>query len=159
MREALRLVVPEPEAPDGGALDIDALNADLKSAPADHIVRWARDTFGRGLVMSSSFGAESAVMLHLVSRLAPGIPVVFLDTGYLFPETYTFAEELAQRFELDLRVYTPRMTAARQEALHGRLWEGSDEDIQRYNQMNKVEPMDRALKWRNLDSDTETDGE
>lgn len=145
MREALRLVVPEPESPEGDALDLDAVNADLKDAPAEHVVRWARDTFGRGLVMSSSFGAESAVMLHLVSRLVPGIPVIFLDTGYLFPETYTFAEELAQRFGLNLKVYTPRMSAARQEALHGRMWEGSDEDLARYNRLNKVEPMDRAL--------------
>jgi phosphoadenosine phosphosulfate reductase len=146
MREALRLVVPEPEAPEGEPLDVDALNADFKNAPAEHVVRWARETFGRGLVMSSSFGAESAVMLHLVSRLVPGIPVVFLDTGYLFPETYTFAEELAGRFGLNLKVYTPRMSAARQEALYGRMWEGSDEDLERYNHMNKVEPMDRALR-------------
>ncbi len=145
MREALRLVVPEAPA-ESEELDLDAANADLKNAPAEHVVRWARESFGRGLVMSSSFGAESAVMLHLVSRLVPGIPVVFLDTGYLFPETYTFAEELAERFKLRLEVYTPRMSAARQEALHGRMWEGTDEDLARYNQMNKVEPMDRALE-------------
>jgi phosphoadenosine phosphosulfate reductase len=146
MREALRLVVPESPPPEAEALDFDVANADLKNAPAEHVVRWARETFGRGLVMSSSFGAESAVMLHLVSRLVPGIPVIFLDTGYLFPETYTFAEELAKRFKLRLEVYAPRMTAARQEALYGRMWEGSDEDLARYNHMNKVEPMDRALE-------------
>lgn len=146
MREALRLVVPESPPPEPEELDVDAANADLKNAPAEHVVRWARDTFGRGLVMSSSFGAESAVMLHLVSRLVPGIPVIFLDTGYLFPETYTFAEELAARFKLRLEVYTPKMSAARQEALYGRMWEGTDEDLARYNHMNKVEPMDRALE-------------
>ena len=155
MPEALRLVVNEPPSGErephesgadaGDALDLEAANADLKNAPAEHVVRWARERFGRGLVMSSSFGAESAVMLHLVSRLVPGIPIIFLDTGYLFPETYTFAEEMAARFALRLEVYTPRMSAARQEALYGRMWEGTDEDLARYNRLNKVEPMDRAL--------------
>lgn len=147
MREALRLVPP----PSPGELDLDAANAELAGRPAEEIVGWAQERFGRTLIMSSSFGAESALMLHLVSRvvarrLAPKIPVVFLDTGYLFPETYVFAEEMTKRFDLDLRVYTPRMTAARQEALYGRLYEGSDEDVERYNRIHKVEPMDRALR-------------
>ncbi len=145
MAHALRLVDAEPASHEAEPVDVDAINEELEGAPAEHVIRWARDTFSGGLVMSSSFGAESAMMLHLVSRYAPGIPIVFLDTGYLFPETYTFAEELAQRFKLNLKVYSPRLTPARQEALHGRLWEGSDEDIARYNHMNKVEPMDRAL--------------
>jgi phosphoadenosine phosphosulfate reductase len=126
-------------------LDLDEINEALDGAPADEIVRWAARTFGSGLVMSSSFGAESALMLHLVSREVPGIPVIFLDTGYLFPETYTFAEELAARLRLNLQVFGPRMTAARQEALYGRLWDQGDEGLDRYNQINKVEPMDRAL--------------
>ena len=96
--------------------------------------------------LSSSFGAESALMLHLVTRDAPGIPIVFLDTGYLFPETYQFAEELTQKLGLNLKVYGPRMTPARQEALYGRLWNGSEEDLAKYHQINKIEPMDRALR-------------
>lgn len=131
-------------------IDLDEVNEYLEDASAEDVVRWAKRTFGAGLVLSSSFGAESALMLHLayVDRRPdePAIPVVFLDTGYLFPETYQFAEELRARFGLDLRTYAPAMTAARQEALYGRLWQGSDEDLARYNQMNKVEPMDRALR-------------
>ncbi|GAB4204309.1 MAG: phosphoadenylyl-sulfate reductase [Sandaracinaceae bacterium] len=144
MREALRLV--PPASPTGEPLDVDAINQELEGAPAEHVIRWARETFGAGLILSSSFGAESAMMLHLVTRIVPDIPVVFLDTGYLFPETYTFAEELTQRFKLNLKVYGPRMTAARQEALYGRMWEGSEEDLARYQQINKIEPMDRALR-------------
>ncbi len=137
--EALRLV-PSP------GFDVDEVNETLEGAEPDEIVRWASRAFGRGLIMSSSFGAESALMLHLVTRDAPDIPVVFLDTGYLFPETYQFAEELTRRLKLNLKVYSPRMTAARQEALYGRLWNGTDEDLTRYHQINKVEPMDRALR-------------
>lgn len=128
------------------SFDLEDACRSLDGAPASDVIAWARDTFGRGLVLSSSFGAESALMLHLVTRVVPDIPVVFLDTGYLFPETYTFAEELTQRFRLDVRVYAPRMTAARQEALYGRMWEGDDDDLARYQQLNKVEPMDRALR-------------
>jgi phosphoadenosine phosphosulfate reductase len=150
MREALRLLPPSG-TPEPGDVDLDAVNADLEGAPADEILTWARETFGTALVMSSSFGAESALMLHLIStppaaRTSPKIPVVFLDTGYLFPETYQFAEELTRRLELDVRVYSPSITAARLEALHGRLWDGSDEDIARYGRITKVEPMDRALR-------------
>lgn len=136
---------PEARRLERAPLDLDEINDALDGAPADEIVRWAGRTFGRGLVLSSSFGAESALMLHLVSREVPEIPVIFLDTGYLFPETYTFAEELTARLRLNLQVFGPRMTAARQEALYGRLWDQGDEGLARYNQINKVEPMDRAL--------------
>lgn len=127
-------------------LDLDAVNARLTGAEPEAILEWARETFGDRLVLTSSFGAESAVMLHLASRVIPSAPVIFLDTGYLFPETYQFAEQLTARLKLDVRVYSPKMTAARQEALYGKLWAGTERDLARYHQMNKVEPMDRALR-------------
>lgn len=118
----------------------------LEAASADRRVRWAAETFGNGLVMTTSFGVQSAVMLHLVTRIVPTIPVVFIDTGYLFPETYRFAEELTQRLRLNLKIYQPLMTAARQEAIHGKRWEQGIDGLKRYNLMNKVEPMDRAVR-------------
>lgn len=141
--EALELVQPGDH---DTVLDLDAVNARLEDADAETVLAWAAETFGDGLLMSSSFGAHSALMLHLATRVAPRIPVVFLDTGYLFPETYEFAESLRARFELRLEVYNPRMTAARQEALFGRLWDGDEDDLRRYQEMNKVEPMQRALR-------------
>lgn len=107
---------------------------------------WAVQTFGRGLVLTTSFGIQSAVMLHLVTRIVPRIPVVFIDTGYLFPETYRFADELTRRLQLNLKTYVPAMTAAQQEALHGKQWEQGIEGLKRYNFINKVEPMDRAVR-------------
>lgn len=134
----------KPE-PDRGSLDLGAANRDLEGATAEEIVRWAAGSFPGRLAMSSSFGAQSAVMLHLVSQHAPGTPVIFIDTGYLFEETYRFVAELTERFDLDVRVYAPRLTAAYQEALYGKLWEQGEEGIRRYLQINKVEPMKRAL--------------
>jgi phosphoadenosine phosphosulfate reductase len=118
----------------------------LERLSADERVRWAVDIFGEKLVLSTSFGIQSAVMLHLVTRHAPEIPVVFVDTGYLFPETYQFADELTRRLNLNLKVYQPQITAARQEALHGRLWEQGREGLEKYNLLNKVEPMNRAMQ-------------
>ena len=117
-----------------------------ESATAQERVIWAADLFGDDLIMTTSFGAQSAAMLHLVTSVLPDIPVVFIDTGYLFPETYRFAAELTERLELNLKKYRSPISAAEQEALHGRLWEQGADGLKTYNFMNKVEPMDRAIK-------------
>ena len=119
---------------------------DLEIASATERVRWAHETYGDQLVLTTSFGVQSAVMLHLVTMQIPKIPVIFVDTGYLFPSTYTFAASLTERLKLNLKTYTPLQTAAQQEALHGKLWEQGIDGIQRYNRINKVEPMNRAVQ-------------
>lgn len=119
---------------------------DLERAGAEERARWAVETFGTGLVLTTSFGIQSAVMLHLVTRIAPEIPVVFIDTGYLFPETYRFAQELTDRLKLNLKTYRPAMTAAQQEALFGKRWEADGEALRQYKFVNKVEPRDRAMR-------------
>lgn len=118
----------------------------LESQSAEQRVQWALETFGPRLVLTTSFGIQSAVMLHLVTRLAPEIPVIFVDTGYLFPETYRFARDLTERLGLNLKTYVPRSTAAQQEALYGKQWEQGLDGLKRYNLINKVEPMDRAMR-------------
>ena len=123
-----------------------SLHPDLEGMSAEDRVRWSMDRFGDRLILTTSFGIQSAVMLHLVTRLNPEIPVVFIDTGYLFPETYRFADQLTQRLGLNLKVYNPRVSAARQEALFGKRWELGGEQLDRYNLLNKVEPMDRAVR-------------
>jgi phosphoadenosine phosphosulfate reductase len=127
-------------------LDLDTLTAQLGNADPEQIIRWAADTFGSRLVLTSSFGAQAAVMLHLVTRVVPDIPVILIDTGYLFPETYTFAQSLTERLGLNLKVYQPLLSPARHEALHGRLWENGIEGLNQYDQERKVEPLQRALR-------------
>lgn len=136
---------PAPASSPRG-LDLDGVNARLRDADASEIIGWAAERFGEGLVMTSSFGAQSAVLLHLATRVVPDIPVIFIDTGYLFPETYKFAQELTERLGLRLKVYGPAITAARMEAVHGRLWEQGDEGFRRYGQITKVEPLQRATR-------------
>ena len=119
---------------------------DLEAASAIDRVRWAHEQYGNKLVLSTSFGIQSAVMLHLVTTVIPDIPVIFVDTGYLFPETYKFAAELTERLKLNLKTYLPRQSAAQQEAIHGKLWEQGLEGLGQYNRINKVEPMNRAIQ-------------
>src|ERR1700748_2596593 len=100
------------------AVDLAAVNASLASAPAEERIAWAAGEFAGALVLSSSFGAQAAVMLSLATRVVPGIPVVLVDTGYLFPETYRFADELALKLSLNLRIYRPVLSPTWLEARH-----------------------------------------
>jgi phosphoadenosine phosphosulfate reductase len=127
------------------AVDITAADRRLSGASPSDRVAWALGQFGNSLVLSTSFGAQAAVMLHLVTRTAPDIPVVFIDTGYLFPETYLFADQLTQRLRLNLKVYRAPESPAWIEARHGKLWEKGAEGLATYNRIAKVEPMQRAL--------------
>jgi phosphoadenosine phosphosulfate reductase len=123
------------------------LGSYLAAKDAKFIVEWSAETFGDGLVMSTSFGIQSAVMLHLVTRVVPHIPVIWVDTGYLPAETYRFADELSQRLNLNLKVYQSPISPARMEALHGKLWAKKDvESLNQYDRIRKVEPMQRALR-------------
>jgi phosphoadenosine phosphosulfate reductase len=124
---------------------LDELNRELEHLEAEARVAWALQTLPGNHALASSFGAQAAVNLHLVTRQRPEIPVILLDTGYLFPETYQFADTLTQRLELNLKTYRSASTPAWQEARFGRLWEQGTEGLARYNQLNKVEPMQRAL--------------
>lgn len=123
--------------------DAAQIAAELENKDAGSRISWLYQEFGDRLVASSSLGLQASVMLDLISRHAPKIPVVFVDTGYLFPETYRFIETLSERFQVDLRRYVPMMTSAHQESLYGRLWES---DPKLYARINKVEPMNRALR-------------
>jgi phosphoadenosine phosphosulfate reductase len=121
------------------------LNSWLGERDANERVAWALATLPGEHALSSSFGVQSAAVLHLVTSQRHDIPVVLVDTGYLFPETYRFADELVARLGLNLRVYRPKIGVAWMEARFGRLWEQGVEGIERYNRLRKVEPMQRAL--------------
>lgn len=130
---------------DVDSLDLASANARLEKESAENRVVWALAELRPDIVLSSSFGAQAAVLLHMVTRQWPEIPVVVVDTGYLFPETYRFVDDLTARLHLNLKVYRAAMSPAWQEARYGKLWEQGLDGITRYNRMNKVEPMQRAL--------------
>jgi len=88
-------------------------------------------------------------MLHLIASHAPQTPVIFIDTGYLFPETYHYAEKLTNLLNINLKVYTPKYSVARIDALWGDLWTQGEVGENRYAQITKIEPMNRALQELN----------
>jgi phosphoadenosine phosphosulfate reductase len=125
---------------------LDEINRDLERCCAEDRVRWAIAHLPGEHALSSSFGAQAAVSLHMVTRFLPSVPVVLIDTGYLFPETYRFIDDLVLKLDLNLKVYQSRESPAWLEARHGRLWEQGIEGIERYNTLRKTEPMQRALR-------------
>ncbi|MBD8898285.1 phosphoadenylyl-sulfate reductase [Rhodanobacter sp. DHG33] len=136
-----------PQLPADGhdAEALRALNDWLGGQDAEARVRWMLKHVPGGHALSSSFGAQAAVSLHLLSSQEPDIPVILIDTGYLFPETYQFVDTLSERLSLNLKVYRPAIGRAWAEARYGKLWEQGIEGLDRYNRIRKVEPMQRAL--------------
>lgn len=120
-------------------------NAEFAALDIADRFEWIQQNYGGKVVASTSAGAQAAVMLHLLSKHAPDIPVVFIDTGYHFPETYQYLETLKETLQIDAKIYSPTITAARQEAIFGKLWE-DEETLGEYGRINKVEPMNRALQ-------------
>jgi len=114
------------------AEDLAVVSKGFESAPASAAIRWALDTFGDSLVLAASF--EDIVLIDLVTKVAPSIEVVFLDTEAHFPETLAFVEEVRTRYGLNLTVTKPGPEAAAHPC-------GSEQCCQ----FRKVEPLRRAL--------------
>lgn len=114
---------------------------ELDSAPAVEILRWAVQTFGARFAVASSM--QDAVLVHLVSQVATGVDVLFLDTGYHFAETLGARDAVAAAYDVNVISLTPRQTVAEQDATEGRKLHDRDPD--RCCRMRKVEPLDRAL--------------
>ncbi len=114
---------------------------DLENASPEDVIRWATDTFGDRICITSSM--SDAVIVHLASGVTPGIDVLFLDTGYHFPETIGTRDAVAAVYPVNLVNVTPSRTVAEQEADLGPRLYGRNPDLCCY--LRKVEPLERAL--------------
>ena len=113
----------------------------LEGAPPLDVLRWASAEFGDAMCVSSSM--TDAVLAHLAGRARPGVPVIFLDTGYHFAETIGPRDAVAATLPVDVRTVHPLWTVAEQDAdLRPRLHE---RDPDRCCWLRKVEPLGRAL--------------
>jgi phosphoadenosine phosphosulfate reductase len=134
-------VVLNDPAVDGLAQVATEAGAALEGAPAEEIVRWAADTFGPRFCVTSSFA--DAVLVHLVSRVAPGTDVIFLDTGLHFPETLRVRDQAAATMPVRIRSIRPRLTVGQQDGLYGpRLFAREPDEC---CALRKVEPLERAM--------------
>jgi phosphoadenosine phosphosulfate reductase len=131
---------------DGESADERALadiNREFISLSAQRRIEQAAELLPAEHVLTSSFGAQAAVMLHLTNTVIPKIPVILIDTGYLFPETYQFIDELTGRLNLNLKVFRSDASPAWQESRFGKLWDQGLTGIEKYNRLNKQEPLDQ----------------
>ncbi|SJZ87242.1 phosphoadenylyl-sulfate reductase [Novilysobacter spongiicola] len=135
-----------PSLPDPGApRALRELNHWLTGRTAAERVAWALAHAPGRHALSSSFGAQAAVSLHMVTRQAPEVPVLLVDTGYLFPQTHAFIAQMTERLRLNLQVYRPRPADAWDSEAVARLEAMGVEGLDRYNRVHKVEPMRRGL--------------
>lgn len=127
-------------------IDLETVNPLLANRTPQQIVEWSIAQFAGDLVMSSSFGAESAVLLHMVTRLMPEIRIIFIDTGYLFPETFAFMEELRRRMNLNIWVYRTRQDPFAYLHKSGEENPTWRKDVDGCCAVNKNEPFERAMR-------------
>src|ERR1700751_3885713 len=115
---------------------------ELADAPAEEVIRWAVDTFGERICITSSM--TDAGIIHLASAVQPGIDVVFLDTGYHFAETVGTRDAVEAVYPIKLIHITPSRTGAEQDAELGPRLYGRNPDLCCF--LRKVEPLERTLK-------------
>ncbi|MDT4915931.1 MAG: phosphoadenosine phosphosulfate reductase [Pseudonocardiales bacterium] len=114
---------------------------EFADAPAEKVIDWAVQEFGDGFCIAASMA--DAVLIDLASRVAPDIPVVFLDTGYHFAETLETRDRVAKRYPVKLHTILPKQTVAEQDATFGPKLHDRDPDA--CCSLRKVEPLARAL--------------
>lgn len=124
--------------------ELHRLNEELEGRSPAEIIAWAVETFWPKIAMSSSFQTQSLPLLHMVARVAPQIPVIFLDTGYHFPETLAFRDRLVRDWGLNLRIVRADISRETFIRRYG-------DDLYRHNPdlccyINKVEPMARVME-------------
>ena len=123
--------------------DYEKLNGEFESKPSEDLIRWAVQEFKPDLAMSTSFGAESAVLLHLVTQIHPTIPVLFTNTGFHFKETLEHRDRLVKQLNLNLRELKPEMPTEEFLAKNGKLYERDPDSC---CAQNKIAPFEKALK-------------
>ena len=120
----------------------------LKELKAEERIQWAANEFDHKFVATTSFGIQSAVLLHMLQiNKQIQTNVIWVDTGYLPEETYKYAEQLRNQLNLNLKVVQSEISPARMEAQFGQLWNtGKVEDLEQYHLIRKVQPLERTLE-------------
>ncbi len=125
------------------ALDLDAVNRELEGAAPATILRWAWDTFRPHVMLTCSLQHDGVVLAHMLQGIAPQVPVVFINTGFHFPETLAYRDELDRRFGIRLVELHPIMPREEFARRHGLDLYARDPDLCCH--INKVEPLKRHL--------------
>jgi bifunctional enzyme CysN/CysC len=129
---------------DLAALNLPRANQQLASSSAEEVVRWALGLGGKTLV-TTNFGPQEAVLLHMVQQVAANTQVLWIDSGYNMPQTYAFAEQVIKQLNLNLVVHTPAVSAARRDAVMGGIPSIDDPAHAEFTQQFKLAPFKRAM--------------
>ena len=134
-------------------LNIKEHNKKLKNMTPKEIILWGYKNFDKHFAITTSFGIQSSVILHMVQKcsLQKKIKIFWIDTGYLPPETYKYAEKLINELSLEVEVLQSELSPARMESLYGKLWEtDKSSDLEKYHQIRKVKPLENALNKHHI---------
>jgi phosphoadenosine phosphosulfate reductase len=124
-------------------MDLERINGELGHQP-QRLVEWANG-LGQRTIVTTNFGPFAAVVLHMVTRVRPDIPVVMVDSGYGTEATYRFADELTRLLKLNLHTYIPLRTRAMRDALNGGIPTPDDPRHAEFTREVKLEPFGRAI--------------
>jgi phosphoadenosine phosphosulfate reductase len=126
------------------ALDIAQINIELRDKSPESIIRWAL-SLNKKNIMTTSFGFNSAVSLHLLAQIDKRVPVVWVDSGYNVKDAYLVAEKLMHELQLNMHIYNPTVSAERRNAIMGGIPAVDDEHFEEFTRQVKLEPFNRAL--------------
>jgi phosphoadenosine phosphosulfate reductase len=126
------------------AIDLEAVNAQLERRSAEEMLAWATETFAPDVLLTCSFQHDGVVLAHMLTSIAPWVPIVFLETGFHFPETLAYRDEIVARYGLNLRERRAAMPREEFARLHGLDLYERDPDL--CCQIHKVEPLRAALE-------------
>ena len=132
---------------------IEAFNQELINMNAQEILAWGYKKFDNQFAITTSFGIQSSVLLKMVNKLSlqKKIKIFWIDTGYLPPETYHYAEKLIDNLSLEVEVLQSELSPARMEAKYGKLWETNKEsDLDKYHELRKIRPLEIGLEKYNI---------
>ena len=122
------------------------INGQLEKKSPKEVIEWALDQ-NKKTVVTTSFGFNSAVTLHMVTQIRQNLPVVWVDSGYNLKDAYVVAEELIQKLGLNIHVYNPVMSCSRREAVHGaNFGVPENPEFEDFKYQVKLEPFQRALE-------------
>jgi phosphoadenosine phosphosulfate reductase len=125
-------------------IDVSEANRRLEGESPDAVLRWAAETFTPDVILTCSFQHDGVVLGHMLRTIAPWVPVVFLDTGFHFPETLAYRDEIVRRFGFNLRQVGPGLEPGDLERRHGPKLYERDPDF--CCGINKVAPLKAALE-------------
>lgn len=124
--------------------ELKELNEQFRELSPEKIITWALSLANRPVV-TTNFRPYEAAILHAVSKVQSEIKVIWCDTGYNTPQTYKHAAQIIDQLQLNVKLYTPKQTAAYRDALFNGIPEVNSSQHEEFTRQVKLEPFQRAM--------------